>query len=148
MSSSAYPKTTLIFFGSRRNSLFGLYRSIVAFLAIVVVVVVGVATKRSRIARALVQTPRRLAIALVVAVVVVSALTVQVPTSTYDVVKYGASVGGALSIVAGAAIMLIAKNVSIANVVMHVAIAIVLSATIASFVFVIAKKLRWYPSLT
>lgn len=146
MSSSAYPKTTLIFFGSSRNSLFGLYRSIVAFVAIVVVV--GVATKRSRIARALVQTPRRLAIALVVAVVVVSALTVQVPTSAYDVVKYGASVGGALSIVAGAAIMLIAKNVSISNVVMHVAIAIVLSATIASFVFVIAKKLRWYPSLT
>ena len=145
MSSSAYPKTTLIFFGSSRNSLFGLYRSIVAFVAIVVVVL---AARRSRIARALVQTPRRLAIALVVAVVVVSAIAVQVPTSTYDVVKYGASVGGALSIVAGAAIMLIAKNVSISTVVMHVAIAIVLSATSATFVFVIAKKLRGYPSLT
>jgi hypothetical protein len=145
MSSSAYPKTTLIFFGSSRNSLFGLYRSIVAFVAIVVVVL---AARRSRIARALVQTPRRLAIALVVAVVVVSAIAVQVPTSTYDVVKYGASVGGALSIVAGAAIMLTAKNVSMTNVVMHVATAIILSATIASFVFVIAKKRQWYPSVT
>ena len=94
MSSSAYPKTTLIFFGSSRNSLFGLYRSIVAFVAIVVVVL---AARRSRIARALVQTPRRLAIALVVAVVVVSAIAVQVPTSKYDAVKYSGSVGAALS---------------------------------------------------
>jgi hypothetical protein len=127
-------KTTLIFFGSKENSKYGTLRSVIALVLLLGILFIMKQTGSQLVN----QRPIGVFLALIV---IVSAICVQVPTGRYDALKYGASVGAALSIIA---VVAWSKDLNLSS------LGFVISSTfLASFisliVFEISTKLEWYP---
>jgi hypothetical protein len=135
-----YPKTTLIFFGSTTNSRYGLYRSLIAFVILAALIV---SAKDTKLGETLLSHKVTTFLLLVV---IVSGLTVQVPTSTYDAVKYGASVSGALSFVAAATLRLAGARATIMQSALGIFLATAIGGAISAVVYMLSKRLKWYPT--
>jgi uncharacterized membrane protein len=131
-------KTTLIFFGSMENSKYGTLRSVIA-LALLVGILFVLKQLGTELSKSLTERPIGVLIALVV---IVSAICVQVPTDRYDALKYGASVGAALSLIAVVAWSKDLNESSAGFVVSSTLLASVISV----IVYELSKKLGWYPT--
>jgi uncharacterized membrane protein len=131
-------KTTLIFFGSMENSKYGTLRSVIA-LALLVGILFVLKQLGTELSKSLTERPIGVLIALVV---IVSAICVQVPTDRYDALKYGASVGAALSLIA---VVAWSKDLN-ASSAGFVVSSTLLASVISVIVYELSKKLRWYPT--
>jgi uncharacterized membrane protein len=129
-------KTTLIFFGSMENSKYGTLRSIIA-LALLVGILFVLKQLGTELSKSLTERPIGVLIALVV---IVSAICVQVPTDRYDALKYGASVGVALSLIA---VVAWSKDLN-ASSAGFVVSSTLLASVISVIVYELSKKLGWY----
>ena len=133
-----FPKTTLIFFGSQENSKYGTLRSIIALILLLGILLI-VKLTLSDFSKSLIERPIGIFLAIIV---IVSAICVQVPTDRYDALKYGASVGAALSIIA---VIAWSKDLNLLSL-SFVASSILLTAIISVIVYQLSTSLRWYPS--
>ena len=133
-----FPKTTLIFLGSQENSKYGTLRSIIALILLLGILLI-VKLTLSDFSKSLIERPIGIFLAIIV---IVSAICVQVPTDRYDALKYGASVGAALSIIA---VIAWSKDLNVLSL-SFVASSILLTAIISVIVYQLSTSLRWYPS--
>ena len=133
-----FPKTTLIFFGSQENSKYGTLRSIIALILLLGILLI-VKLTGSEFSKSLIERPIGIFLAIIV---IISAVCVQVPTNRYDALKYGASVGAALSIIA---VIAWSKDLNVLSL-SFVASSILLTAIISVIVYELSTSLRWYPS--
>ena len=133
-----FPKTTLIFFGSQENSKYGTLRSIIALMLLLGILFILKLTG-SEFSKSLIERPIGV---LLTIIVIVSAICVQVPTDRYDALKYGASIGAALSIIA---VVAWSKDLNVSSI-SFVALSTLLTAIISVIVYELSTSLRWYPS--
>jgi hypothetical protein len=130
-------KTTLIYFGSPKNSKFGTLRGGLAF----VLLCVSFLFLKYINNELFVMLMGRKTMLFVSLIAIVSALTVVVPTDTFDAAKYGASVAIVLSICIATAWSADIKKGGIAFIITST----ILGALISTIVYVVSKKLEWYP---
>jgi uncharacterized membrane protein len=130
-------KTTLIFFGSMENSKYGTLRSVIA-LVLLVGILFALKQLGTELSKSLTERPIGV---LIVLVVIVSAICVQVPIDRYDALKYGASVGAALSLIA---VVAWSKDLN-ASSAGFVVSSTLLASIISLIVYELSKKLDWYP---
>lgn len=130
-------KTTLIFFGSMENSKYGTLRSVIALVLLVGILFV-LKQLGTELSKSLTERPIGV---LIVLVVIVSAICVQVPIDRYDALKYGASVGAALSLIA---VVAWSKDLNASSAGFVVSSTLVASI-ISLIVYELSKKLDWYP---
>jgi uncharacterized membrane protein len=130
-------KTTLIFFGSMENSKYGTLRSVIALVLLVGILFV-LKQLGTELSKSLTERPIGV---LIVLVVIVSAICVQVPIDRYDALKYGASVGAALSLIA---VVAWSKDLN-ASSAGFVVSSTLLASIISLIVYELSKKLDWYP---
>lgn len=132
-------KTTLIYFGSKENSKYGTLRSIIT-LTLVSVLFLSLKYINSELFEKLMKRKTMLFVSLIA---VVSAMTVIVPSDSFDAAKYGASVGAVVSIIFATAW---SEEVNIGKIIFIIS-SIVSGALISTAVYNISTKLDWYPFL-
>lgn len=130
-------KTTLIYFGSRTNSKFGTLRSTITFM-LLCIVFISLKYINNELFNVLMDRKIMLFIS---SIAITSAMTVVVPTNSFDAVKYGASVAIVLSIIAVTAWSSKIGTNEIAFIVINT----ILGAMLSIIVYNVSKKLDWYP---
>jgi beta-lactamase regulating signal transducer with metallopeptidase domain len=131
------PKTTLIFFGSRENSKYGTLRSMIA-LTLIILVLFIIKLFHNEFYDSLINRKIGLILAIVV---IISAITVQVPTGVYDAMKYGASVGAFLSVISAVALSSDFNTESV----LFVITSTFITSIISVIVYKISNNINWYP---
>ena len=130
-------KTTLIYFGSTENSKYGTLRSCIAFLLYVIVFFSLYVINKDFYNKLM---NRKLNVFISI-VVIVSAICVVVPTDNYDALKYGASVGACLSLIAISAWSDKFNWNSFAVFIFST----IIFALISLLVYIVSKNMGWYP---
>lgn len=130
-------KTNLIYFGDLENSKYGTYRSIIA-LFLIVLVLLFVQSKSFFFKD--IFKERLIGLVLLI-IAVVSAICVIVPHNDYDVLKYGASIGAFLAIIA---IVSYSKTLNWNSLLFLVSSILVISV-ISWIVFKLSTVFNWYP---
>jgi len=137
-------RTTLVYFGDLENSKYGTLRSIIALVLCLVFLLLIKISNESLFSK----LEKNKVLVFVSIVAIVSALCVVVPYSNYDALKYGASVGAVLSIIALTAWYSSDKDAD-ENVTLDSLLFFIISTVVFSFisfsVYFLSEKLNWYP---
>ena len=137
-------KTTIVYFGDLENSKYGTLRSIIALVLCLVFLLLIKISNESLFSK----LEKNKVLVFVSIVAIVSALCVVVPYSNYDALKYGASVGAVLSIIALTAWYSSDKDAD-ENVTLDSLLFFIISTVVFSFisfsVYFLSEKLNWYP---
>lgn len=144
MSENKSKKTTLVYFGDLENSKYGTLRSIIA-LVLCVCLFFSLSISNKTVYDKLMKNKFGVFLSIVA---IVSALCVVVPYSNYDALKYGASVGAFLSIIALTAWYSSDKDAD-ENVTLNSLLFFSTSTVVFSFisfsVYFLSEKWNWYP---
>lgn len=130
-------KTNLIYFGDLENSKYGAYRSIIALFLIVLVLLF--VQSKSVFFKDIFK--ERLIGLILVIIAVVSAICVIVPHNDYDVLKYGASIGAFVAIIA---IVSYSKTLNL-NSLLFLFSSILVISVISWIVFKLSTMFNLYP---
>ena len=141
MSENKSKKTTLVYFGDSENSKYGTLRSIIA-LVLCVCLFFSLKLISESVYDKLVINKFGVFLAIVA---IVSALCVVVPYSNYDALKYGASVGAFLSIIAIIAWYSSKEDKININSLWVLVVSTVVFSIMSFIVYFLSKKWNWYP---
>ena len=137
-------RTTLVYFGDLENSKYGTLRSIIALVLCLVFLLLIKISNESLFSK----LEKNKVLVFVSIVAIVSALCVVVPYSNYDALKYGASIGAVLSIIALTALYSSDKDAD-ENVTLDSLLFFIISTVVFSFisfsVYFLSEKWNWYP---